>query len=159
MLGGSPRTVAQLCGPDMPVGVAEHFRRQPPQGLTFAPIEWTGWLLRDAPNQRQFYMTADVEWAPRRVFSDYARLAKADSRWSQAFDRYAVETLVVDKRQQPQLAQAVLGSSDWRVDYQDATALVARRVVHAPETAANEADAGGEEDSGDDECPCGCQHE
>ncbi len=128
LLGGKPREVARIVGSSVPHGVAEHFSAQPPQGLVFAPTAWADWLaLANGPNFPA-YMTSDVQWVPRRVYSDYVRMARAEFNWERGMDRYGVETLVIDKKNQWVMHKAIARSSKWRVDYEDDTALVARRV-------------------------------
>ena len=123
-----PDKELDLAGWQMPYGVAEHFVEQPPQGLVFAPWDWAAWLLLESPADFQVYMTANVQRVPRRVASDYGRIARAEPGWQRALDRYAVETLVIRKQGQAALSRAVGRSDKWTVAFEDDAALVARCV-------------------------------
>ncbi len=127
LLGGKPRKAELILGAQTPRRVAEHLRKQPPPGLIFAPLPWADWLVRDGSPQLKLYMTSNVQWVPWRVRSDYVRLARAESRWERAFDRYGVDTVVVQKQSQESLRHAVQRSEEWNVVFEDETALIARR--------------------------------
>ena len=127
ILGGTPRKAEFILGLDTPLGVAELLRKQPSTGLVFAPLPWADFLAGDGVPQFQAYMTSNVQWVPWRVWSDYARIARAETGWDRALDRYGVSTVIVQKSRQEPLRKAVRQSDEWRTVFDNAAALVAQR--------------------------------
>ncbi len=125
--GGAPRRAEHVLGREAPRGAAEYLRSQPSPGLVFAPRQWADWLVGDGSPGVQVYMTSNVQWVPRRVWSDYTRIARAESGWERALDRYAVSTLIVPKKHQDSLREAVQESTKWNVVFEDDAAIIARR--------------------------------
>ena len=127
VLGGKPRPEAKLYSRYTPLGITEHLRENPPDGLVWAPQWWGDWLVWDGPPGIQVYMTTNIHLAPGRVWKDYLYVARARSGWERTLDRYDVQTLVVHKELQEGLAQAVRRSSQWKTVYEDEHGIILRR--------------------------------
>jgi len=108
-----------------PAAVAEQLRAQAPQQPIFAPPVWADWLAWACAPKLQVLMTSDVHRVPRRVWDDYDKIANARRGWEQALRRYAVQTVVVDKRRQPLLAAVLRSSPRWEIRFEDDAALIA----------------------------------
>ena len=62
------------------------------------------------------------------VRSDYGQVARIEGNWTRILDRYGVEYLVIDKREQTRLADAAMSQLDaWSTAFEDERALVMRR--------------------------------
>jgi hypothetical protein len=48
--------------------------------------------------------------------------------WSSLLQRYHIDTVVADKREQVVLIESLRGDPKWRIDYEDDQAVVASRV-------------------------------
>ncbi len=145
LLGSKPRQVEQILSKGTPHGVTKFLREDRPQGLIWAPQWWGDWLVWDGPKDLQVFMTTTLHLAPHSVWRDYMRIAHADAGWQAALDRYAVDTIVMDKELQPVMHRAVRRSGDWGVVYQDDQGVVYRRKHLIPDPAPMpEADAAGQ---------------
>ncbi len=128
VLGAAPRKPEHVVGPGRPRGATEFLRKQPSHGLVFAPLEWADRLAAlDSPEIR-VYMTSNLQWVPRQVWSDYGTIARAQPGWERALDRYDVGTVVVKRLRQDPLHKAVKQSEEWNVVYEDEISVIARRV-------------------------------
>lgn len=127
LLSAKPRNPAQLYSRSTPRGVSDFLRNYSPQGIVWAPRAWSDWILWDGPKGVQVFVTSSMHRAPRQAQLDYRRIARAESGWERSLDRYRIETLVVDKRIQRDLARAARQSVNWRVIYEDKLGLVLQR--------------------------------
>jgi hypothetical protein len=127
-LGSKPRDVEKLLGDWAPCGVAQYLRENPSDGLIYAPVRWSDWLAYEGWPNTQVVMTSNVQWVPRRVWSDHLRMARCEEGWNKGMDRYGVQTLVIDKELQGSLVKSVERSQRYAVVYEDDLALVAQRV-------------------------------
>ncbi|MEX1096505.1 MAG: hypothetical protein WED34_10685 [Planctomycetales bacterium] len=149
LLGGLPKTPAQLYHPDTPLGISEYLREHPPEGQVWNPQWWGDWLVWAGPKRWQPFMTTmSVHAAPPQVWTDYERIAQAEPGWPNLLDKYDVQTVVVDKTQQPRLNELIRSGPNWKVVYEDEQGAVlelqpvpAEKSVADDETAATPAGA------------------
>ncbi|MFO0819859.1 MAG: hypothetical protein U1A77_18055 [Pirellulales bacterium] len=128
VLGGKPRPIDHVYSPETPHSVAKFLREQPPKGLVWAPDDWSDWLLWDGPPGLKIAANSNASALPRMVRSDYGQVARIEGNWTRILDRYGVEYLVIDKREQPRLADAAMSQLDaWSTAFEDERALVMRR--------------------------------
>ena len=130
-VGGTPREMQKLLGSDDVWGVTEHLLQEPPKGMVYAPLAWSDCLAWHCGPDARVLMTSDVQWVPRRIWSDYRRISECEEGWQKGVNRYAVETLVISKEDQGSLAKAASRSSNWRVDYESEGAMILSRVESA----------------------------
>ncbi len=151
LLGSKPRDLKQVLSKGTPHGVTKFLRENPPQGLIWAPQWWGDWLVWDGPQDLRVFMTTTLHLAPHSVWRDYMRIAHADAGWQAALDRYAVNTIVIDKELQPVMHRAVRRSGNWGVVHQDDQGVVYRRkhlITETPEAKTpSSADTDGQERS------------
>jgi hypothetical protein len=62
------------------------------------------------------------------VWIDYRIVRENRFGWDHVLDRYAVQTVVLDKQRQKTLTGYLRSSSDWRLLYEDELGLVFGRV-------------------------------
>ena len=125
--GETPRKMEQLLGSADLWGATEYLRRQPSRGLIHAPLGWADCFAWHCAPDASMLMTSNVQWTPRRIWSDHRRMSACEERWQLGMDRYAVETLVINKKEQASLAKAASRSSKWQVAYENEGALILRR--------------------------------
>lgn len=152
ILGGKTRTLERVHSRGTPLAATKYLREHPPTGVVFGPQWWGDWLAWDGPPGIQVFMTTHVHLAPNTVWKDYLRVARGLTGWSPTLERYAVETMVVDKTLQPTLADSVRGTEGWTIVFEDEQALIAQRkngrTEAATDTSAEPAEtAGGSETS------------
>jgi hypothetical protein len=130
VLGGRPRTAAQLYSAATPHGLTEFLRRLPPRGQIWNPQMWGDWLVWDGPPGLRVFMTTNsVHLAPPQVWKDYLRIGTVSESWQPLLDKYRVTTLVVDKLGMPKLEAAARLLPGWKVIYEDRLALVVARAT------------------------------
>lgn len=118
VLGGKQRSVAQLHGPETPVGLTNHLQKNPIVGTVFCPQWWGDWLHRSSP-ELQPMMTSNIHLAPRLVWTDYHRISTVQAGYGNVLGRYAIEHIVVDKKGQPELERALRREQGWQLQYED----------------------------------------
>lgn len=128
VLGGKARPLDRVFSPDTPHSVTRYLRENPPRGLVWAPEIWGDWLVWDGPRDLRVAANSNAAVLPRMVRNDYVQVARVEGNWTRTLDRYGVELLVIDKREQPRLADAALGQLDaWTTAFEDDRALIMRR--------------------------------
>lgn len=132
LLSSKQRPLEQIVSKGTPRGVSEYFRKHPPAGMVWAPQWWGDWLAWDGPSQLQVFMTTTVHLAPHHVWRDYMSVAQARAGWDRILQRYAVNTLVVDKELSKKLHNAVRSNPHWKVAYQDKRGAVYQRLGALP---------------------------
>jgi hypothetical protein len=127
LLSSEPRPLKQIVHRGTPLGVTEWLRENAPEKLVFGPQWWGDWLCWDGPPGLKVFMTTHVHLAPRQVWRDYLRIARADRGWDQTLQRYDVDVLIVDKDLQKGLARAARRSATWRTVFEDDRAMIFKR--------------------------------
>lgn len=143
VLGGTPRSPEQLLAATTPRGVTEALRANPPEGTVFSPWWWGDWLVRDGPPGLTPFVTSHIEVIPEHVWEDYLRITGAAPDWRQLFERYRIETVVLDKSQLPYQVQALRNTEDWYPAYEDPQAVVFIQVPRKGEGTADTTEGAG----------------
>jgi hypothetical protein len=118
ILGGKQRSPAQLYGPETPLGLTNHLIKNPIIGNVFCPQWWGDWLHRSSPNLQPM-MTSNIHLAPRQLWTDYLRITGVQAGWGNVLGRYAIEHVVVDKKNQVELERALRRDQGWQIQYED----------------------------------------
>jgi hypothetical protein len=137
LVGGKPRRAEQLYGRETPLLLTAYLRDNPPRGPIFNPQWWGDWIVRDGPPKIAPFVTSNIHLVPPQVWSDYLRVLGVGPGWQQVLGRYAVETVIVDKRLSAELERVLRRDSAWQVLYEDPQCAVfgIRRPVPANRTA------------------------
>ena len=72
-------------------------RDHPPAGLVFNVFEWGDYLLWAGPPDVKVFVTSQAHLVPRDIWRDYLSVINQSSGWNEVFDRYGVQTLLLDK--------------------------------------------------------------
>ncbi|MDX1969572.1 MAG: hypothetical protein SFV23_20525 [Planctomycetaceae bacterium] len=130
VLGGTPRRADQVFSHETPLKVTRYLHDHPPSGLVFAPQWWGDWLTWRGPSEIRVMMTTNaIHLAPPQVWQDYLTISMAEPGWEQRLDRYRINTVVASVELQPELCRSLEQSPDWRIEFEDAVGIVARRKV------------------------------
>jgi hypothetical protein len=128
ILGGKPTPDDKLYSKMTPRELTRFLRESPPAGQIWNPQWWGDWLVWDGPPNLQVFMTTNaVHLAPRRLWNDYLRVARAQFGWEEILDRYRVSTVIVHKELQKRLAEEVRDLAGWEIIYEDELAIVIAR--------------------------------
>jgi len=128
VLGGQPRTIGQLFDNDTPIAATRYLRENPVDGLVFAPAAWGDLLQSPQGGQADVFATSAMSHLPQQAKYDYNRINRGESLWQGIADRYAVNALVIDKKQQAALLETVRSDhSGWQIAMEDDRSLIVRR--------------------------------
>ncbi|MEQ8789776.1 MAG: hypothetical protein RIC55_26010 [Pirellulaceae bacterium] len=127
LLSNKPRELEQIVHRGTPLGVTAWLRENPPEKLVFGPQWWGDWLCWDGPPGLQVFMTTHIHLAPRQVWRDYLRIARADAGWEQALQRYDIDLVIVDKELQKGFTSRVRRSPQWRTVFEDERSMILTR--------------------------------
>lgn len=127
VLGGEARVGNHIYSQNTPIAAAEFLKKQNTTGLIMAPQWWGDWIALHGSENASVFMTTHVHLAPRRVWTDYLSVARGQSGWQLTLNKYGVNTLVVHKQLQTNLALQARGSADWRTVYEDNIAMILQR--------------------------------
>ena len=107
-----------------PVGAVNYLLQQPPQGQVFNTYEWGDFLLWAGPPDIQVFVNSHAHLVPEEVWEDYMRVAVAGEEWQLTFDRYGVNTVVIDHFAREPLIRDIKIAPGWSVAYEDNVAVV-----------------------------------
>lgn len=130
VLGGTPRTLAQAVD-DAPLGVVNYLNEHQQPRFVFAPVAWSDWIAYATADSPNLFATSDFDRLPQQAQFDYRRLVQGGAQWKRVLDRYAVDTLVIDKRTQADFATQALGDVDqqWQLAWESDRALILQRRI------------------------------
>jgi polyhydroxyalkanoate synthesis regulator phasin len=126
-LGGKPRPASRVYTSQTPRGIAKFLRRQPPQGLVYAPQWWADWIAWDGPAGIKTVVSTNVHLAPRLVWDGYMQVSQGREFWDDLLDRWNVDTVIADKKDQERLTRELRGSDVWQLVYEDDFGIIAKR--------------------------------
>ncbi|MBA4016590.1 MAG: hypothetical protein C0483_05330 [Pirellula sp.] len=127
LLGGAPRTPEALFGEQSPQQLVAWLQKNPPTGQVLNPQYWGDWLAWAGPKPMQLFATTNIHLTPRSVWQDYGRMVSTQPGWDTTLDRYRVQTVIVDRALQAQLARSLRTEPNWMLVYEDPQAQVFRR--------------------------------
>ena len=138
VLGGKPRNVARALANAPLVEVGGYLKDREAQNFeafgwthqtnsfVWAPADWSDWLGWDSGVD--VFVSSQLAQMPRKVQQDYWSVYQGDDDWNRILTRYAVDTLVVDKRNQVKLASEVMRHSEWKLMLETSRSLTLQRV-------------------------------
>lgn len=117
----------------LPVRATAWLQQHPQPGLTFAPPEWSGFLLWNGADAIRPFVGDHAEWMPRRVWGDATRVLQMASGLDIALDRAGVNTLLLSPQRHSLWAGSLRVSKDWRLAYEDRQSIVYVRRTPLPD--------------------------
>lgn len=112
---------------DVPIGAAAWLREHPPRGLVFNPALWGDYLRLFGPRDLQVFATSAVDRLPASVWAEYQAIATGLGGADGLLDRYGIDTVVLDLRKSPALAEELRGTRVWRPVYRDDRSMILER--------------------------------
>lgn len=129
-LGKNQAKYVNKVGDQTPEGVAKYLMKNPPQGLIFNPYEWGDYLLweslKDSKDLKVF-VASHAQFISPEVWEDYVSIVETRSNWETNFDRYGINTIVLDEKFRGPLIRRLLESENWKLDYRDEIGTVLSR--------------------------------
>lgn len=135
LLGTKLRSPEQLYEAEStPLKLTAYLKENPPQGQVYHPQAWGDWLQREVGPAFQPFVTSNIHVTPRQVWTDYLIIFRQQPGWEATLDRYLVNTLIVNKEQQPRFKAVIRNNTDWNEKYEDDDVIVYQRKRPAPAT-------------------------
>ncbi|MBA3314848.1 MAG: hypothetical protein M3552_11730 [Planctomycetota bacterium] len=108
-----------------PTGAARHLTENPARGQVFNTYEYGDYLLWSNPGMPVF-VAGHAHLVPTEVWKDYVASIRG-SDWETTFDRYGVETVVLDRPARQAFIDRLREEPDWNMTYEDRNSAVFRR--------------------------------
>ena len=125
--GKSSRTTQQTIGDAIPMAAVTYLEQDERPGMVFSPSYWGDWIVCRV--ERPVFANHSMERLPAKAATDYRQIFSGSSNWSKLLDQYAIKTLVIDKRQQPELFRQlrINKNRDWTIEFENSLTIVAGR--------------------------------
>ena len=121
-------TALMVKPPELPTAASQLAWATTTRGKVMADWRWAGDLQRGLGGQHQVLAAGGLGSESFDFWLDYLRVAQGHARWGQVLRQFDVDLVVLDASDQQRAAAALVrASSDWRVTYDAAGALVAER--------------------------------
>ncbi len=133
VLHGRTRGIKDSVSRDTPVAAVAWLREHPPAGLVFNIFEWGDYLLWAGPPDVKVFVTSQAHLVPRDVWRDYLSVINNSSGWTEVFDRYDVQTLLLDKAERGALIWSLKENKQWKRSFEDELAVVFTRQTDGAE--------------------------
>ena len=117
------KTLAQMT----PVGATEYLNKHHITGQLFNTYEWGDYLIWAGPKDVQVFVASHAHLVPRWIWRHYMQVIKQVDDWQELFDRYSVNTIVLDKWQHEKLTKGLRREEGWKVGYEDSISVVFHR--------------------------------
>jgi hypothetical protein len=108
-----------------PTGAARHLFENPTTGQLFNTYEFGDYLLWTNPGIPVF-VAGHAHLVPGNVWEDYVSTIRGNN-WETTFDRYGVETVVLDRPARQSFIDRLMEEPNWKLTYQDRNSAVFRR--------------------------------
>lgn len=120
---------------DTPVAAVAWLREHPPAGLVFNVFEWGDYLLWAGPPDVKVFVTSQAHLVPHHIWRDYMSVINMSSGWNEAFDRYGVQALLLDKAERGSLIWSLRENKQWKRSFEDDLAVIFTRQAESVEQA------------------------
>ena len=127
VLHGRVRGIKDSVSKDTPVAAVAWLREHPPSGLVFNIFEWGDYLIWDGPPDVKVFVTSQAHLVPREIWRDYMSVINLSSGWNDVFDRYDVQTLMLDKSERGALISNLRENKQWKRSFEDDLAVIFTR--------------------------------
>jgi hypothetical protein len=109
---------------DTPVEAVHFLVDQRPAGRIFNDMAFGSYLIWAAHPQYQVFSDPRIELFSEGIWNDYQEISRAWPGWREKLEDYDVRTLIVNPHEQGALIKGVGESDQWRLIYQDDTAII-----------------------------------
>ncbi len=122
-----PSAKAGLVSTETPILATEALLEKHPGGQLFNAISFGSYLIWAAYPKYQVFVDSRIELFPEKVWTDYLTISNAGDNWEELLKEYGVNTLMLRPIEQAGLVEAVQASEDWKLVYEDASAIIFER--------------------------------
>lgn len=115
---------------DTPVAAAEYLRKNPCQGRLFNEMGYGSYLDWALYPDTQVFIDPRVELYPMALWQDYVALTKGvdvETLLNKPYQQQSISCVLLDKKLQPRLAEAMATLPSWERTYTDERSEVWRR--------------------------------
>jgi len=127
ILTGRAPDLKQSVSSQTPVAATEWLREHPPGGLVFNLYAWGDYLVWAGPPNVAVFVTTQAHLVPPDVWRDYLAVIRNDPAWEGIFDKYSVQTVVVDRLGRRTFIARLQKNARWRRIYEDEVAVIFAR--------------------------------
>ncbi len=106
----------------LPVAAVEHLQKTLPEGAVFNSYNWGGYLVWALPQVKVFVDGRTDLYGDAFLTGDYVTAASGSTGWREVFERHDVAWVFIEK--DSGLAQMLRAEPGWRIDYEDALAVI-----------------------------------
>ncbi len=124
VLHGRIRGIKDSVSRDTPVAAVAWLREHPPAGLVFNVFEWGDYLLWAGPPDVKVFVTSQAHLVPPDIWRDYLSVINMSSGWTEAFDRYDAQALLLDKADRGSLIYSLRENKQWKRVFEDDLAVI-----------------------------------
>jgi hypothetical protein len=89
----------------------------------FNPQLWGSWFEFAFPEHPAF-VDSRIEVFPDRVWEDYDAVSAGREGWQGVLDRWGIDVVVAERRQQAALIPFILQDPGWRLVHRDADGMI-----------------------------------
>jgi hypothetical protein len=93
----------------------------------FNSMSFGSYLIWAAYPQYQVFADSRIELFPEAVWLGYLNISNAQGDWESKLRDYGVNTLMLSPTEQPLLVKAARESGNWKIVYQDNSAILIER--------------------------------
>jgi hypothetical protein len=127
LLHGRTLDLQRCVSAQTPVAATAWLREHPPTGQVFNTYEWGDYLLWQGPPDMKIFVDSQAHLVPREVWRDYMAVISVMSGWNDNFDRYGVQTIIIDKAERGALIAKLKDDPHWKRRYEDSLAVIFTR--------------------------------
>ncbi len=109
---------------DTPVEAVKFLVEQRPDGRIFNDMAFGSYLIWAAHPEYQVFSDPRIELFSQQIWDDYKIISWAGPGWQEKLAEYNVRTIIVNPDEQGALINGVDESDQWKLIYQDQTAVV-----------------------------------
>lgn len=126
-----PERRAGLLSQETPVAATDFLLAERPPAPLFHEMGYGSYLIWAANPQYQVFVDPRIELYPLPLWLEYLAISSGQEGWDERLRQQGVNTLLLDRVEQPALAAAAGRSERWRMAYQDQRTVVFVRRDHA----------------------------
>jgi hypothetical protein len=119
-----PAAKAGLISEETPIEATDLLLREHLPGPLFHAQAFGSYLIWAAQPTYPVFVDPRIELYPSNIWLDYLAISAAQCGWEQRLDQYGINTLMLSPLEQPALVTAASTSPDWRLVYQDSSAVL-----------------------------------
>jgi hypothetical protein len=123
-----------IADPSQPRLAAAYLEEGERAGQIFNYLDWGGYLAYRLAPAGRIFVDGRFGIYPPSVYRDYFGISRAQPGWQDRLAAYGIDTLVLHRGAQRELARAVDADSAWHLAYCDTAAAVYRRSVSVAST-------------------------